>query len=879
MRTPSIRSMCVYWVGVAALLGVLCAPARGQCTTEWLDGWATPALTNGGSFNGVVRAMHVYDPDGSGPLGERLLVAGQFDNIEGTIARGIAEWDGARWTTLVQNVAVLNLDSVCVFNGEIVVGGQFSLGTGVLNVARWSGTAWQPFASGLPGRVRALAVWNGQLFAAGDFFNAGGDPSGDGIARWDGTQWRALGTGLVGPGGAQLTVRALLVTPAALVVGGDFATAGGLDSPDVASWDGAAWHAMPGLASAGGRVNALANHSGSVYAGGILPNGSAVASWDGDAGSWTILPSQASGELFTLASLGGVLYAGGNLTAVNGVPLPTRLAKWDANAFTHAADTGPLLVFPLQQPLALAPYAGRLVVGGLNVGYRATGGTELQLRSCLLEYDGAEWLTFAKGLDGAALDFEQWGEDLVLAGPFRMAGGRRVNGVTRWDGATFRGMGQGLFSNTTSATGEIVSDLHAGPDGRLYAAGQFAATDGGSFLGGVAVWDGTAWRRTVQSPSGNPSGQMYDFATFEGALFVTGNGAVSGSVRGILRYTGLAWESTGWVLSTGPRCIEPVDGVLLAGSYQWSGSAWPFVPGSPQNIVQLRRVNGSDYALCEGGFPASSSCVAERRDGAWVPLGSGFTTTLTNSLSGSLDTYRGDLLAARAFNVAGMPTARVARYDGVGWRALPGDPSAQPPGDLSQTPRASSTFVDADGVLWVSGVFRDAGGRPSPYLARYRASPAPVFVDQPADAGGCAGDTAMFTASASDGAALRWRRNGVALSEGQILPGGGVATGVSTATLTITAPGPADSGTIDCVATTDCGSARSVAAMLAVTDCCDPDFNQDGSVDQFDVLCLVLLVGGDTTCSPRDADYNRDGNVDQSDIATLVQVVAGGPCP
>ncbi len=60
---------------------------------------------------------------------------------------------------------------------------------------------------------------------------------------------------------------------------------------------------------------------------------------------------------------------------------------------------------------------------------------------------------------------------------------------------------------------------------------------------------------------------------------------------------------------------------------------------------------------------------------------------------------------------------------------------------------------------------------------------------------------------------------------------------------------------------------------------CEPDFNQDGNVDQDDIACLAQVVAGDPSCSNLDPDFNGDGNVDQDDIDALAQVVAGSPCP
>ena len=77
----------------------------------------------------------------------------------------------------------------------------------------------------------------GQLYAGGDFGDAGGDPAGDYIAVWDGSEWHPLG----GPDSPlDGYVYALAVNDAGqLVVGGEFFTAGGdPDANYIALWDG-----------------------------------------------------------------------------------------------------------------------------------------------------------------------------------------------------------------------------------------------------------------------------------------------------------------------------------------------------------------------------------------------------------------------------------------------------------------------------------------------------------------------------------------------------------------------------------------------------------------------------------------------------------------
>ena len=92
--------------------------------------------------------------------------------------------------------------------------------------------------TGVDAPVYALAVYQGALYATGDFLNAGGAPAAH-IARWDGTAWSPLGQGLTGLGWPK--GRSLAIWAGNLVVGGNFALADGKSARRVASWDGSSW--------------------------------------------------------------------------------------------------------------------------------------------------------------------------------------------------------------------------------------------------------------------------------------------------------------------------------------------------------------------------------------------------------------------------------------------------------------------------------------------------------------------------------------------------------------------------------------------------------------------------------------------------------------
>ncbi len=78
--------------------------------------------------------------------------------------------------------------------------------------------------------VRALGIYNLELYAGGDFITADGSPANH-IAKWNGTSWSTLGTG------TDTTVWSLAVYNSDLYVGGEFQNAGGNPAKYIAKWN------------------------------------------------------------------------------------------------------------------------------------------------------------------------------------------------------------------------------------------------------------------------------------------------------------------------------------------------------------------------------------------------------------------------------------------------------------------------------------------------------------------------------------------------------------------------------------------------------------------------------------------------------------------
>ena len=881
MRTrTSLAAVCT--------LSVLAAAASAQCTTQWLPGWGTPVIT--GPTSPAVRVLQAFDPDGPGPLGAHMLAAGAFLNIEGWPINGIAVWNGVEWTAPapIPGTGAATVTAVAQFNGQYYAGANFFNTPGVTNIARYNGTQWQALGAGVSGEVRALAVYNGALIVGGAFTSAGGLVGTRAIARWNGTSWSALGGDIDPPTGGAAAVNALFVHDGRLFVGGDFAGVSGVASADAAVWTTAGWEAITGTAEGTNTVvNSFTLHNGAVYAGGRLmtPSSELRAAARYDNGAWDIVPGTITGNSLVraIASYDGRLVATGHFVAIVGSPTPTSAIAWDGSQWTSLADT----VDPLR--VSIGPgghhcsvvYDGKLVMGG-GIGFEG-----VTANNCLLTWDGTRWGTFAKGFDAipVAMLRDEDGS-IIFTGGFRVAGGRRVNGVVRWDGSAFQPIGSGIVHPQSTNTADGGFDL-ARHNGEIYVAGQCSAP---SLNSGVAKWNGSAWVRPATAA--NPSGQMYALQSFGDALIVGGNGTSSAGI-GALRLSGGTWSGTGFPFATGPQDLTIFQDTLYGSTgslRRWDGlSAWTSVQGPFFGVVRLMSHGDHLYLLSTGAPGNPPSCV-QRFDGTgFESVGAGLTEVLSvNSLSGDIIARNGDIMVTRKFVIQGTPTVQthMARFNGVRWQSVPGAIDGPLPTEPISSLVRGTRFLDADGVLWVSGAFNNAGGKPSPYLARYVTSSPPQVTQHPEPVDGCAGASALFVMNVADatGVEFRWRRNGQVLNDGP-QSGGGTVSGASTPTLMLAGLVPGNAGQYDCVATTNCGTSFTAAAALTVVDaCCDSiDFNNDGLFpDNLDLQDFLSVFGhGPCTNDPNcgDIDFNNDGLYpDNEDILAIFRVFGGGHC-
>jgi hypothetical protein len=198
---------------------------------------------------------------------DNIYVVGSFATAGGSTVNRIAKWDGSTWsgfgTGLSSSTYAVALDSL----GNIYAGGYFTDAGGnsaADYIAYWDGDSWEALGTGLSSGVLSIDIdSSNNIYAGGYFTNAGGNADADYIAYWNGSSWNALGTG------ANSTVNTVLLDSSQNpYIGGYFTTAGGVSANAVAHWGGSSWSAIGDIQDVNPKSLSL-SPSSYLYMGGI----------------------------------------------------------------------------------------------------------------------------------------------------------------------------------------------------------------------------------------------------------------------------------------------------------------------------------------------------------------------------------------------------------------------------------------------------------------------------------------------------------------------------------------------------------------------------------------------------------------------------------
>ncbi|MEZ6172003.1 MAG: hypothetical protein R3B58_03405 [Phycisphaerales bacterium] len=614
---------CRVTIGAGLTIVAIASVASGQCIGEW-SAWQNVAYPGA---DGRVEDYVMWDPDGAGPLGEQLVLAGSFLTIGDTVCENMGRYDGQTWTGIPAlavhtKASWTSILCVGVFEGDLIAGGRFTQIDGVdaNNIARFDGQAWHQMGDGIGSSqndlVRTVMVHNGQLLAGGEF----NDP------------------------------QPPFSAPA-----------------NVASWNGSEW--VPYGHGTGGDIYTMAEYEGDVVVGGMFP--SAVAQWTGT--QWEPIgggvPANNYGA-FSLLVDGTDLYVG--IGQFDSGSSPSEAVwRWDGQAW-HSLGPGMFTSFIRVDSLTM--HNGELIAGG----YFAVGSWPPAAGVHTARWDGSAWQPlsvlpdwWAIGLAETVNAFVEVGDSVVVAGQFNEIGDRyKMNNLATWDGTMWGEIGDG--PNDTVRSVEVFQ-------GDVYVGGDFTRLDSNGPHLGVARWDGSAWEE-FGALAGNHGGVM-DITTYNDELYVAGYFSDVGGMtaQNIARWDGKTWSSVGTGIDPRVRVLDSIDGKLLVGGEftnaggqpveylaTWDGAQWAAIAPGLNDDVWALAVDGSTcYAggrFDTAGGTATPSGIAHWDGSTWHAVGPS-TPVYPNSLA----IYQGDLYVAGG-NSATSPV--LMKWDGMQWHTL-----------------------------------------------------------------------------------------------------------------------------------------------------------------------------------------------------------------
>jgi len=552
---------------------VLLAPSCGDGCSTTVDAVYTLQ-------SGQWKALAV-----NGPKGDIYSLATLSD---GLAAVGLFVCVGARtWTNSPADIAIYrsqrwgaltagfngSIYSTLPFEGGLVVAGQLTQAPGNIaaaRIVRWDGDSWAPMGEGLTvgGGVSTLAVFNGKLYAGGEFLKSGATIL-NYAAMWNGSSWQVIGNG-----GFNGPVYSLAAASDRMYAWGSFSHAGGLLVNGLAQFVGGSWYSIPGRLSGGGSI---AVHQDVLYIAGAVAttSGTFTGIVKSQSGIWSSIAPQASGTMTQLASDGQSLWVSGQSFKITPADAPSTAARWNGSTW---------------QSFGVGAGRGRFVMHG--------GVLHLVDAAGIYRWNGSEWNTVALRTSSDPLD--------VISAASSFSGEIVVGGYA-WGPLGSVQLGDAIFDRWNESG---VPGFLAQPQPVTIDPGQQVALSV-SIMGGYEPLGGSQfqWRR-----NGEP---LVDGAS-------PGGGQISGVTGATLTIESAAASDSGFydcIVSTdcgsrisetarvlvGPPCgadlnndgfVDDSDFTIFVLAYEILDCAAPGMPaGCPADLNSDGFVEDSDFSL------------------------------------------------------------------------------------------------------------------------------------------------------------------------------------------------------------------------------------------------------------------------------------------
>lgn len=251
-----------------------------------------------------------------------LVVAGTFTSAGGLPATGLAQWDGANWSTPATVAGGVSAVA-CLPDNSLIIGGNFTSVNGepIVRIARIESGVPTPMGGEQIGNVSSLAIApNGTIYATSDAPTMR-------IWRWDDGTWTQIGSATT----TQYTwdlgaAKIITLADNSVALSGYFTSLNGEAISNLARFDGASWEQVGSPQSS--------------YAASQLPDGRIVtgrteieaSSMDMTTPLMGEVPQLTNGGAYAVEYFEGDLVIAGNFTAIRGVPV-TNVARRTAEGW------------------------------------------------------------------------------------------------------------------------------------------------------------------------------------------------------------------------------------------------------------------------------------------------------------------------------------------------------------------------------------------------------------------------------------------------------------------------------------------------------------------------------------------------------------------
>jgi|GEM_PF-2570740 len=450
----------------------------------------------------------------------RLAASGNF-------VGGVAIFDGANWSPMGPATQAAILTIVPLAGGGMLAAGDAMFW--------WNGSTWtsQP---GFSGRAESsVRMNNGDVLVGGAF--SIGQVQGP-VARWNGAAWTSL-SGLSGFGTRVNALCAATQASSGVLAGGEFDFAHNERIRSVATWDGAVWsppcdgqplRVAHGVESGSGELLArlrdagrfdvicrrvdrnwipigqnftgqvevlLPLRNGTIFvAGGFDSVGSqavrSMALWNGT--QWQEFGGGTSGLIGRALEMpnGDIIVAGG-VSEIGGQPIVT-IARWNGVSWSQVGPSAG----PSVTAMTLSD-AGELLIGTPNGVRRLVGN---------------DWQVLGQPTDRSVQTILALPDGRIIAGGgFQSVGSVPVSRVMLWDGSAWGAMSSGLHTT--------VKTIALGFDGTVYAGLEEPYN-----RGSIWAWDGSQWTRFASDVDGTVNKIV---RARNGDLIVSGGFLIAGS--------------------------------------------------------------------------------------------------------------------------------------------------------------------------------------------------------------------------------------------------------------------------------------------------------------------------------------------------------------